>query len=250
MSFSKRIIELRQKKGLTQNELADLVQISRSALSLYEIGKRQPDFDTLQRMADFFNVTTDYLLGRTDLLEYQGSTNRNHIPVLGTIRAGLPVLAEDNWEEEIDIPAYLDADFALRVAGDSMSWIGINDGDLVLMEQTSVASHGSIVAAGVEDIEWRATLKFFVQENGGYYLRAANPEYEDMPFTAKHRIIGRLVRVIKEAPSLQDYKTISNARDLYDRYWQDTLELATQKGLDGKKAKKIIEAFVETFNNF
>ncbi|MBO8168170.1 MAG: helix-turn-helix transcriptional regulator [Thermoanaerobacteraceae bacterium] len=61
-----RIIALRQEKGLTQNELAERLKISRSALSLYELGKRQPDYETLQKIAKYFDVTTDYLLGLTD----------------------------------------------------------------------------------------------------------------------------------------------------------------------------------------
>lgn len=66
MNFPERLIKLRQNKALTQNELADLVKISRSALSLYELGKREPDFSTLSRLAEFFGVTTDYLLGRSE----------------------------------------------------------------------------------------------------------------------------------------------------------------------------------------
>jgi len=62
-NFSKRLTDLRQSKGLTQNELAELVNVSRSALSLYELGKREPDYETLVRLADFFDVSVDYLLG-------------------------------------------------------------------------------------------------------------------------------------------------------------------------------------------
>lgn len=66
-NFSKRLTDLRQSKGLTQNELAELVNVSRSALSLYELGKREPDYETLVRLADFFDVSVDYLLGKTDI---------------------------------------------------------------------------------------------------------------------------------------------------------------------------------------
>jgi len=66
LNFSERLTSLRQGRSLTQSELADLVQISRSALSLYELGKREPDFSILSRLAEFFGVTTDHLLGRSD----------------------------------------------------------------------------------------------------------------------------------------------------------------------------------------
>lgn len=62
--FSQRLIALRHMEKLTQKELAARLNIGRGALSLYEIGQREPDLDTLMRMADYFRVSTDYLLGR------------------------------------------------------------------------------------------------------------------------------------------------------------------------------------------
>lgn len=57
---------LRLSRGYTQAELADALGISRSRIGMYETGAREPDFETLETIADFFNVDTDYLLGRTD----------------------------------------------------------------------------------------------------------------------------------------------------------------------------------------
>ncbi|MED0665755.1 helix-turn-helix domain-containing protein [Bacillus badius] len=61
-----RLKELRQQRKLTQEEFAQKMGISRGTYAHYEINKRQPDYGTLQKIADFYNVTTDYLLGRTD----------------------------------------------------------------------------------------------------------------------------------------------------------------------------------------
>lgn len=58
--------ELRISHGYTQAELADLLGISRSRIGMYETGAREPDFETLEIIADFFNIDTDYLLGRTN----------------------------------------------------------------------------------------------------------------------------------------------------------------------------------------
>ena len=77
-------------------------------------------------------------------------------------------------------PADLNADFALRIMGDSMSWVEIHEGDLAFLRKIETPSHGMIVTAGVEDVEWSATLKFYVKENGKVFLRAANPAYEDI----------------------------------------------------------------------
>lgn len=61
-----RLRELRQEKKLSQADVAEFLQISRQAYNFYETGKREPDNETLQKLASFFNVSTDYLLGRTD----------------------------------------------------------------------------------------------------------------------------------------------------------------------------------------
>ena len=65
--FAKRLSELRKAKGLSQYELADRLGFSRGQLANYEQGKRQPDHEVLGQLADFFEVSTDYLLGRTDI---------------------------------------------------------------------------------------------------------------------------------------------------------------------------------------
>lgn len=61
--FGRRIVELRKKRGLTQEELAKNLGISRSSLSLYEIEKREPDTEIIIKLAKYFSVSTDYLLG-------------------------------------------------------------------------------------------------------------------------------------------------------------------------------------------
>jgi len=64
--FSKRLKKLRKEHGLTQEELADILKITRSRLSMYEQGKREPSFEMQEAIADYFNVDLDYLMGRTD----------------------------------------------------------------------------------------------------------------------------------------------------------------------------------------
>lgn len=64
--FPERLRKLRKEKGLLQRELAEKLNLSRVAITHYEQGKRFPELDTLHKMADFFNVSVDYLIGRTD----------------------------------------------------------------------------------------------------------------------------------------------------------------------------------------
>jgi transcriptional regulator with XRE-family HTH domain len=65
--LKERLKELRSEKQITQRELANLLRLSPSTIAMYETGQRMPDPEILQRIADFFGVSTDYLLGRTDI---------------------------------------------------------------------------------------------------------------------------------------------------------------------------------------
>lgn len=66
MKFNQRLKELRNSKRITQEKIAQALNIKRSTYAKYETGENQPDHETLQLLADFFNVSTDYLLGRSD----------------------------------------------------------------------------------------------------------------------------------------------------------------------------------------
>ena len=67
MTFGERLKELRIEKELTQIELGNRFNLGKTAISLYETNSRFPDKDILEKMADFFKVSVDYLLGRTDI---------------------------------------------------------------------------------------------------------------------------------------------------------------------------------------
>ncbi|HHV79055.1 MAG TPA: helix-turn-helix transcriptional regulator [Firmicutes bacterium] len=66
VKFASRLKELREAKGFSQRELAKLLVIAPSTLAMYELGQREPDFEIATKIADFFDVSVDYLLGRTD----------------------------------------------------------------------------------------------------------------------------------------------------------------------------------------
>lgn len=66
MEFSKRLKSIRKEKKLTQNNIAKILGISNSCYAGYEQGYREPDLNTLRKIAIIFDVTTDYLLGLED----------------------------------------------------------------------------------------------------------------------------------------------------------------------------------------
>lgn len=81
--FNKRLQQLRKSVKLTQDELANRLSINRGTYANYERGHRQPDFDTLIKIADYFDVSTDFLLGREEVSPTFGKENSTLYDQLG-----------------------------------------------------------------------------------------------------------------------------------------------------------------------
>ncbi len=127
-----------------------------------------------------------------------GLTRREmvQVPVVGTVAAGQPILAQENIEDYFPIPADLLPNaqtFMLRVKGESMINIGIFDGDQVIVEKTSTARNGEIVVALVED---SATVKRFFKENGHYRLQPENDSMDPI-IVPEVQILGKVVGLFR-----------------------------------------------------
>lgn len=72
-----RIAELRKKANITQEKFSSIIGVARSTLAMYETNKSEPDFKILQKIADYFNVSTDYLLGREDKKNFSDKNNNS-----------------------------------------------------------------------------------------------------------------------------------------------------------------------------
>jgi len=100
------------------------------------------------------------------------------LPLIGNIACGTPILAEENIEDWVDVPAEARGDFVLRCKGDSMRDARILDGDLVVIRQQDDVQDGQIAAVLIDD---EATLKrLFHVAGGAVMLQAANPAYPPM----------------------------------------------------------------------
>ena len=118
------------------------------------------------------------------------------LPLVGQVAAGEPVLAEENIEEYLDIPAVVggeDGDYILRVAGDSMKDDGILQGDYVVVRQATDARNGEIVVAMIEE---EATIKRFYREKDRVRLQPANKAYKPIR-TRDATVLGRVVGVFR-----------------------------------------------------
>ena len=186
--FSEILRNLRKKEQLTQDELADKLKISKSAISMYENGNRTPDFETLEAIADFFNVNLSYLIGeeqkyklRHPNLTFETVT----FHVVGSIAAGYDEIAVENWSgETVEIPlSYLkgrkkEEYFVLSVKGDSMYPLYM-DGDKVLILRQSTLNHSGEIGAVLYEGE-NATLKKVEYVDGEDWMKLVpvNPEYK------------------------------------------------------------------------
>ena len=176
-----RIKELRNEQNIKQAELASVVKVSQAALSGYETGKYEADIETYKRIADYFSVSLDYLLGKETL-----PSNAIKIPVLGSVPAGIPLEAiEDiiDWEE---IPQSLASGgkeyFALQVEGDSM-YPDYLPGDIVIVQKTPVCASGDDCVVYVNGYD--ATLKQVKldEKQGTLTIVPKNPSYPPRTFS-------------------------------------------------------------------
>ena len=122
---------------------------------------------------------------------------RPGVPLVGQVAAGSPILAEENIEDMLEVPALLGAeagDYALNVRGDSMKEAGILPGDVVIVRPAEDADNGQIVVALLED---EATVKRFYREQDAVRLEPANPDYEPI-ITRDVDIIGRVIGVFRK----------------------------------------------------
>ncbi len=75
-SFPLRLKKLRERNKLSQVELANIMNVSNGSISKWERGERQPDYNTLKRLSEYFNVSTDYLVGKSNAIQnYTDSPN-------------------------------------------------------------------------------------------------------------------------------------------------------------------------------
>ena len=135
-----------------------------------------------------------------EILDEEFSMTRRemvNVPLVGTVRAGEPILAQENITDYIPIPAeYMpnNPSFMLRVKGESMINAGIFDGDCLLVSQTPVAGNGDIVVALLED---SATVKTYYKEEGHIRLQPENDEMDPIIVNGDVNILGKVYGVFR-----------------------------------------------------
>lgn len=186
--FGDVLKQLRLESKLTQKEFAHIIGLSESTIGMYERNQREPAFEVLEAIADYFNVDMDYLTGRSSVrrsVSYSPVDNvipmprMNSIPLIGTIACGEPILAVENIEATVDMPESIKADFALRCKGDSMINARIYDGDIVYIRQQPTVDDGQIAAVLIGD---EATLKRVHLFPDHIVLEPENPQFRPLVY--------------------------------------------------------------------
>ena len=194
-----RIKELRLSKAIKQVDFAKMLGVSQATVSGWESEKYQPDRDTLIKMASYFDVSVDYLIGNSPVKKEKKKGVQ--IPVLGDVRAGYPMEAVENiidYEEIDEDMARRGEFFALRIKGDSMEPRFV-DGDVVIVRKQETADSGDIVVALVNGDS--ATIKKLKRHQNGITLVPSNAAYEPMYYSSEEiielpvTILGKVVEL-------------------------------------------------------
>lgn len=191
-TFAERLKSLRREKGWSQQRLADELDLSKSSVNMYERGEREPGFETMEAIADLFNVDMNYLYGRTDIKiadpivlapkkptippGFEPMPAMDVVPLVGRIACGTPITAEENIEQMVCVPSRWHSTFTLTCKGDSME-PRIHDGDLVAIRSQPEVENGEIAAVRIGE---EATLKHVYLHENFIELRPENPAFSSI----------------------------------------------------------------------
>ncbi|WP_303990407.1 LexA family protein [Negativicoccus succinicivorans] len=197
--FSRNLKMYMESHDLNNVELSRIVGVSESTVGKWLLQKSLPRMGVVEQLANYFKIN------KSDLLEDKGRTvsipddpnvfipKLKKVPLLGTTAAGEPILSEENFEGYVGTTT--NADFCLHVSGDSMTGIGIYDGDTVFVKSQNEAESGQVVVVRINGDA--VTLKRFYHNGESVILQSENPAYPPMIFNANNcddfRILGRAI---------------------------------------------------------
>lgn len=201
--FSRNLKMYMEIHDLNNVELSRIVGVSESTVGKWLLQKSLPRMGVVEQLANYFKIN------KSDLLEDKGkmvsipddpnvfAPKLKKVPLLGTTAAGEPILSEEHFEGYVGTTA--NADFCLRVHGDSMTGIGIYDGDIVFVKSQNEAESGQVVVVRINGDA--VTLKRFYHNGESVILQSENPAYPPMIFNANNcddfRILG--IAIIKQS---------------------------------------------------
>lgn len=201
-SFASRMRKAMEIRDMKQTDLVEKTGLPKSAISQYYSGKYEPKQKGIYLIAKALDVSESWLMGYDVPMERTSTKYPDNIlkietkkfPLLGTIAAGQPIFAEEQFETYVEAGANIQADFCLKVQGDSMINARICDGDIVFIRKQPDVNDGEIAAVLIED---EATLKRVYKKQNEIILVAENPAYAPLVYKNEElnhvRILGKAI---------------------------------------------------------
>ena len=207
--FAERLKEAMKARKIKQIELARIIGSSSTLISNYMAGDREPRYDTAVKIADILDVSLDYLLGRSDSMYRESNISEvkevltRTIPIFAPISCGTGSFEDGQVLDYIGIPEsrlrFGKRYFGQYAKGDSMTGAGINDGDLLIFEETTWIDEGKIGCFCIDE-ELAVCKRYTVGKDRCVYLMSANDKYAPIRIdqTAHcFRIVGKLVSIVR-----------------------------------------------------
>lgn len=200
--FMKNIKYVREKKGLSQSKLAEMLDVNQTTIARWEDENRIPTIDKAIQASNILNIPLNILIGKdlqfdnAELIDV--TSNIIKIPVYGTIKAGIPIESQADIIDYIDIPKEWTRGgkkfYGLKLSGDSM-FPKYNDKDIVIFEQNEDTElfNGKDVAVMINGTE--STFKKILVNNQGIVLQPYNMAYDIMMFS-KEQVEQLPIRVV------------------------------------------------------
>lgn len=189
-------------RNMKQADLVIATGIGKSSISTYLHGEYEPKQTNTYKLAEALNVNPSWLMGNDVPMEF-GITSSIpssvkpiseirscRVPLIGSVAAGQPILAEEDYETYVDAPSK--ADYALRVEGDSME-PGFLDGDIIYIKQQDDVNDGQIAVVLMDDT---AALKHVYHIPNGLTLTSDNPKYSPMVMTYDKYDVIRILGIV------------------------------------------------------
>lgn len=207
MKLGENIKRLRKLNNLTQQNLADQLNRSKTLIALWEKGERDPSSPDLKKLSEIFNVRADDIIGSipsfSNTETYEINDDQVLKPILGVVKAGYNLYCEENIEgyKPVDKNKAKGAEcFWLRVIGNSMNAIGIIEGALVLVKKV-IVENNQIAVVRVNGDE--ATVKQIIFNDDAVILQPLSTDPSNKPLILKKEdfdnnhaeIIGKVVEV-------------------------------------------------------
>lgn len=191
MNIRELLIQFKRQNNITNDYIAEQCGVTKSTVSRWISGKsKRVNPETLEKLAEMLQVDPD------DMTKVKAPYLEK--PILGTVKAGYGLLAEENLEgyASVSDADYKRGDYFLRVTGNSMKDANIHDGDLLFVKQCHDIPSGAIGVFLIGDEE--VTVKKLLKKDNYWILQAANPDVDPKVFTLQE-VAETPVRVIGKA---------------------------------------------------